>query len=399
MAGQLITPDLNFVKDIIASGGESLKKCFQCATCSVVCNLAPDDKPFPRKEMIHAQWGLKDRLVRNPDVWLCHHCSDCTAYCPRGAKPGEVLGAVRKLAIEHYSFPRFLGRAVGRPQFLVLLFAIPVIVFLGILAHLGHLNLSAIPRGEDGGIVYSEFVHVEYIDITFIAVSAFAVFSLVIGIYRYWKDLGLDGRRPQVLLAGSILGTLFSTIGEILAHKRFSQCVTTKARQVSHLLVFYSFIGLAITTAWAVLYLYGPGVMESLGMKPFSWMLGEGPYPITDPLKWLANASALALLLGITLTVINRNNNKEKAGLGGYFDWLLITVIYVIVVSGILSEVLRWADIAVVAYPVYFIHLVFVFFLFFYAPFSKMAHMVYRTVAMIFAKHAEKGLEAISKAG
>ena len=52
MADQLIKPDLNFVKDVIASGGESLKKCFQCATCSVVCNLSPDDKPFQRKEMI-----------------------------------------------------------------------------------------------------------------------------------------------------------------------------------------------------------------------------------------------------------------------------------------------------------------------------------------------------------
>ena len=59
-----------------------------------------------------------------------------------------------------------------------------------------------------------------------------------------------------------------------------------------------------------------------------------------------------------------------------------------IVVTGILSEVLRLADVRMLAYPVYFIHLVTVFFLFAYAPYSKMAHMVYRTTALVFAKYS-----------
>lgn len=398
MAAQMISPDMNFVKDIIASGGESLKKCYQCATCSVVCNLSPDEKPFPRKEMIHAQWGLKDRLFSNPDIWLCHQCSDCTAYCPRGAKPGEVLGAVRKLAIQNYSVPRFLGKAVGSSSYLVLLLAVPAVILFLILSSLGHLDISAIPRTADGGISYAKFLPSIYIDAVFVPIAAFAVFSFALGAYRYWKDMSVD-KREQILLAGSIVGSLTAIIGEILVHKRFKNCVVTKGRQISHLLVFYSFIGLAITTAWAVTYLYGPGVMKLLGMKPFSWMLGESPYPLTDPVKILANASALALVIGINLVVINRIRNKEKAGGGSYFDWLFITIVYLITVSGILAEVFRLAGIAILAYPTYFIHLVVVFFLFVYAPFSKMAHMVYRTVAMVFAKHAEKGVEVVAKAG
>jgi quinone-modifying oxidoreductase subunit QmoC len=386
MNENVASPDLKFVNDLIKGGGESLKKCYQCATCSVVCNLTPEDKPFPRKEMMYAQWGLKDKLITNPDIWLCHQCSDCTAYCPRGAKPGEVLNAARKLSIENYSVPRFLGKAVGSPSYLVLLFAVPVVILLIIFASIGHLNLEAI-RNEAGKIAYSSLLPSYYIDGVYVPIFLFAVISLAIGITRYWKDMArASGMTPK----GGLVSTIIATIGEILSHKRFEKCELTKDRRISHLLVFYSFIGLAITTAWAVVYLYGYEIMEAMGKTPYSWMLGKSPYPLTDPVKIIGNVSALGLLLGITLVVRYRLKNKEKAGSGGYYDWLFINLIILIVATGILSEIFRLADIAILAFSVYFIHLVVVFFLFFYAPFSKMAHMVYRATAMVFAKHAER---------
>ncbi|MFC1815055.1 hypothetical protein ACFL0M_03740 [Thermodesulfobacteriota bacterium] len=33
----LVEPDVGFIKEIAGLGGADLKKCFQCATCSVVC--------------------------------------------------------------------------------------------------------------------------------------------------------------------------------------------------------------------------------------------------------------------------------------------------------------------------------------------------------------------------
>jgi quinone-modifying oxidoreductase subunit QmoC len=84
--------------------------------------------------------------------------------------------------------------------------------------------------------------------------------------------------------------------------------------------------------------------------------------------------------------VTNRLKNQEKAGMGSYFDWLFIFIVYGVGATGFLAEILRLMDIAVLAYPMYFAHLVFIFVLFAYAPFSKMAHMVYRTTAMVFAR-------------
>ena len=385
---QIIKPDLNFVKEVIKAGGKDLKKCYQCSTCTAVCNVTQENRPFPRKEMLYAQWGLKDKLFSNPDIWLCHQCSDCTAYCPRGAKPGEVLGAIRKLAIREHSWPGFLGKLVGSPLYLVFLILVPVVILL-IGANGNPLNPDSIPRGEDGSIVYSKFMPVNtVIDPIFIGAALFAIISFVIGVKKYWNTLtsstvtyatkGLESNQ-------SLSQTILNTIKEILLHKQFTKCNVTKTRTYAHLLTFYAFAGLFITTSWAVVYLYG---YEIFGIQPFGiFHFGESPYPLYDPVKILANVSALALITGITLVVIFRLINAPKAGIGSYFDWLLITVIYIIAATGILSEVLRLLNIASLAYPVYFIHLTFVFFLFAYAPFSKMAHMVYRTVAMVFARH------------
>nr|NJM02786.1 heterodisulfide reductase [Desulfobacula sp.] len=125
----LAQPDLGFIAQVRGLGGETLKKCYQCATCSVACPIAPENGPFPRKEMIAASWGLKDRLIKSADIWLCHQCGDCTDLCPRGAAPGDVLSAVRSAAITEYAQPKFLANAVNDPKKLPLLIGIPAIWF------------------------------------------------------------------------------------------------------------------------------------------------------------------------------------------------------------------------------------------------------------------------------
>ncbi|MDL2286541.1 4Fe-4S dicluster domain-containing protein, partial [Desulfococcaceae bacterium OttesenSCG-928-F15] len=121
----MVEPDIGFINEVMGLGGDTLKKCFQCATCSVACPISPEDKPFPRKEMIAASWGLKDKLVGSADIWLCHQCGDCTTMCPRGAAPGDVLGAIRSYAITEYAQPKFLGKMVNDKNQLLLLTAVP----------------------------------------------------------------------------------------------------------------------------------------------------------------------------------------------------------------------------------------------------------------------------------
>ena len=44
-----ISGDLGFVRALLGSGAPELKFCYQCSTCTVVCPIAPDQSPFPRK--------------------------------------------------------------------------------------------------------------------------------------------------------------------------------------------------------------------------------------------------------------------------------------------------------------------------------------------------------------
>ena len=131
-----------------------------------------------------------------------------------------------------------------------------------------------------------------------------------------------------------------------------------------------------------------PLISTVLTDGPLIWG-GEGmlsPYPTISLVKLFAYPGAAAGIIGIGLITINRFKHQEKIGIGSYFDWLLITIIILLMVTGIGAVAFRLANVGVLAYPIYFVHLSTVLFLFIYAPFSKMAHMVYRTTALTFAR-------------
>jgi quinone-modifying oxidoreductase subunit QmoC len=383
----VIKPDLQFVNDIIKGGGESLKKCYQCATCSVVCNVTPEGNPFPRKEMVLAQWGQKDKLLASADVWLCHQCSDCTAYCPRGAKPGEVLNAIRKQSIKHVAMVPFFAKIATDWKLLPVLFAIPMALFYVILLVLGNAGFTA-PRAEGNIMAYHKFVPVPVIDTVFILTAIFAAVSAFVGIKRLWN--GMKAQAGEMKSSGNIVGDVISSVTTILAHSKFADCNVNRMRQWGHMLLFYSFAGLAVVTTWAIVYLYG---FELLGIQAFGpFHFGESPYPNSDPVKILALVSSAAFAAGVVIILLNRIAKAGKAGMGSYFDWIFLAIVIGVGATGMLSWALRLADMNV-GYLIYYFHLVFVWSLFAYAPYSKFAHLFYRTTAMVFAKNSGRDIK------
>jgi len=371
----LIEPDVNFIKDVAALGGDTLKKCFQCATCSVVCPISPDNKPFPRKEMIAASWGLKDRVIKNADIWLCHNCGDCSTKCPRGAKPGDVLGALRSLAIAEYAVPKGLGKAVNDPKKLPILIILPVIIFIVLGLATGLLDFT--PAGDE--IVHSKFFSSWLVDMIFVPLAGWVAVIFALGIKNFVADIHenavstgktdkKDFDQKEYLLA------LIKVIPTILKHSKFSECGENKERSSGHLMVLYSFIGLFIVTNIFFVTLYGLQI--------------HGPYSQINPVKWLANISGIVLIAGGYLLMKSRMDKKDQTN--SYKDWYLIGLVLGLGVSGMLTEITRLAGWAAGSYALYFIHLIFVFNLFAFLPFSKLAHLVYRTLAMAYAEYSSR---------
>lgn len=402
-----VKPDLDFIKSVKKAGGDTVNKCFQCATCSVVCPQAPEDNPFPRKEMIWAQWGMKDKLICNPDVWICHDCGDCTAHCPRGAKPAEVLNSLRKMSLSHYSAPAALTNIVGNKAMMPLLFGLPLVIFFGYL-----FGVSGIPSGD---IVFANaFPQLMLIDPLFMMLAFLAVAITGSGSLKMWKEMKsmyppIEGKSK------SFPSAVISTVVEIFTHSRFNKCITNRSRAIAHMLTFYGFVMLFVAT----MIIAALEWMELLHIVPLSTMgitethiqtaYSIGPLEVkgsVTPLDWntggtfgvlfkvLANAGAIALLVGIGLITANRMGKEDK---GVYFDWLLIGTIVGVGLTGLFTQLIRLASMASAAYIMYALHLVFIFALFAYLPFSKLAHIFYRTVALIYLDYSGRNVPAVTE--
>ena len=376
----LIEPDLDFIKEVGALGGEDLKKCYQCATCSVACPISPDTKPFPRKEMIAASWGLKDKLVGNADIWLCHNCGDCSTLCPREAKPGDVLAAVRSYTIEEYAQPKALARAMKDPKKLPILLAIPAVLFLVVGLITGLLDLT--PDLSEG-IKHYKFFSTWLVDMHMLPAAIFAAVVFALGLKRFLADIHQNALAEGKTTTEKIepvgfLMAFIRIIPTILLHKKFGECTDNNDRQIAHLLTMYGFIGLFIVTSIIFVVLFGSYLMPDGPL--------HGPWSHLNPVKWLANIAGVSLIVGTILLIKNRAAKKDQVS--GYFDWYLIYLAFGLGVTGMGAQLTRLAGWAFISFATYYVHLILVFALFAYLPFSKLAHLVYRTVAMAYNEYA-----------
>jgi quinone-modifying oxidoreductase, subunit QmoC len=357
----ILVPDLAFKKELGRMSGSSLNQCMQCGHCSAVCSLAPAERPFPRKEMVWSAWGLKDKLMGNVDVWLCHQCGECSTTCPRGVRPADVIAAIRKKTYLHYARPRFVGQMLSRPALLPLAIALPVVVIIAILSLAGTFSIP------EGPVEYSLFFPHGWLNGSFSAITLLFYGLAASGLVTFWKDMKRQFPGPAGARGSG--KNFFRVTMEIFTHSSFSRCRSACIRRLAHMLLFFGFFLLVLVTLYAIR----------------ATVTGNYPLPLYNPFKIAGNVASLMIYVGLGIMAWQRLFNREVFGRSGYQDWLLLVSVALLTLSGTLVEMARFGNWSI-AYHLYFFHLVAVWFVIIYLPFTRMGHILYRTTALVYAR-------------
>ncbi|MDZ7599299.1 MAG: hypothetical protein U5J82_13685 [Desulfobacterales bacterium] len=208
----------------------------------------------------------------------------------------------------------------------------------------------------------------------------FGVGVFALGLKRFLNDIHqnalLEGKTDkQTIEPVGFAQAFIRILPTIFKHRQFSECTENNERSTAHMMVFFGFIGLFIVTNIFFVALYGSS-------------RSRGPISQINPVKWLANVSGVALVIGSLLMIKSRLDKKEQ--ISSYKDWSLLGLVLGLGLTGMLTEMTRLAGFGGVSYTLYFIHLLFIWALFAYTPFSKLAHLVYRTVAMTYVEYANR---------
>ena len=94
------TPANTFVDEISAiPGGEEIRVCIQCGTCTASCPNANRMDHTPAQLIAMARAGMREEVLSSNAMWYCVSCYLCTVRCPRGIKQTDLMHSLECLAV------------------------------------------------------------------------------------------------------------------------------------------------------------------------------------------------------------------------------------------------------------------------------------------------------------
>lgn len=87
-------------------GGEALRDCIQCGTCSGACPMSIYMDLTPRRVIALTRAGLERDVLEAKTPWLCASCYECQVRCPRAIKVTDIMYALKRRAIEKGTYPK-----------------------------------------------------------------------------------------------------------------------------------------------------------------------------------------------------------------------------------------------------------------------------------------------------
>ena len=380
MNNTVIKTDNELVKYIKEVGESNFKKCFQCGTCSAVCPLSTEDRPFPRKEMIMAGWGMKEELTADLDPWLCYYCGECSKNCPRKAEPGELMMSLRRFLISAYDWTgisKLLYKSKYAEYIAILIVALGVLIEWAVLFGLHPV----------AGATLSQAVSPEKVDYFFDwPISAFLAIMLTSFIYNMYRKTVLSDKSVKIPLSLYVTEA-WSLIFNFFTQYRYAKCDDSEESAakkltsgkynfwLAHLFLMISYVSLFVAIVFFL-----------------DWFQSENSMPILHIVLFDYFAS-IGLIFGTIYFIIKRFSKKiERSKFSHHTDWMFVILLFLTAVSGVLlrASIVYSYSVSAIFY-IYLIHLMILFpMLVIEVPFSKWSHLAYRPVAVYFANLKEK---------
>jgi quinone-modifying oxidoreductase subunit QmoC len=367
----LIEPDLGFIEELASFGAKTFKKCYQCATCSASCSISPDENPFPRKELLWAKWGLKDRLMKDLDIWTCYYCGECSTHCPRKADPGETMMALRRYMTSQYDWTG-ISRLLYTSGVREVLAVIAVgLVVVGLFVISGAFTPE---RMITDHVSVSTFAPVQWVHYADWVMAGILSFFLLTNTFRMWRIL-MDGQKAPLSVYISNLKTF---VVHAATQKKWRECEqqNTRPRWLKHFLLVPAYV------AMFVLVMFFLDVLQ-VDTSEFTWVSYLGYY------------IAFILLYVSGDAMIGRLRKKEEIHKHSHdSDWMFLILLFLTALTGILMHFFRIMDWPLSTYYMYVIHLaVAVPLLVLEVPFMKWAHLMYRPLALYLRAVKESAIE------
>ena len=374
--------DVGLYGELQKFGAANVSACFSCGTCTATCPLVTDDATFPRRMIRYAQVGLRDKLLSSKELWTCYACGECSETCPTQAEPSEFMAAARRYAIGSYDRTGLARTMYTRPL-LGTAIAVFLAAFFAIFMASGH----AVPA--TGSLDLFGFVPEDLIHTIGIVVMVLVALAGLAGIVTMARQIGrvegvgwrtVIGSRAAV---GRSARALWEAIGiESLGQQRYrADCDADNAvvplyrrRWLLHAVTMWGFLGLLSATILD----YG---LALAGIKATGT-----PVPVWYPIRLLGTVAGLLLVYGTSMLILDRFRKASRSvAHSSPADWTLLALLWITGVTGFALEVALYLPGAPAwGYWVFLFHVAVAMELVLLAPFMKLAHVVYRPVALFF---------------
>jgi quinone-modifying oxidoreductase subunit QmoC len=359
-------------------GVVDINACYNCGTCTAVCNMSDEENSLPRRMVRYSVLGLKDEIKGSLDPWICYYCGECSSSCPREAQPGELMMSLRRWLISTYDWTglarKFYTSKLWELAAIGLLAALVLVLF--ILFH-GPMTTELT---EQGGVKLNTFAPWKQIEMGDWIMASILAFILLSNIFRMYLKI-FHGKQKIKVPFKLYVTQLWKLFFHFTIQWKFLK---------SHRTSRFGKAEIKLSPYWISHWLLMSGyvLLFTMIVVFLEWFQTDYIHPWWYPQRLLGYYATFGLSFGLIYFIYGRiKKDQENNKYSHFTDWTFLILLSGTVLSGILIHIFRISGFPYLTYYTYVIHLmILVPMLVIEVPFSKWSHLAYRPFAIYFSR-------------